>query len=168
MALVVTAAILYIPANTLPIMSTIALGKPVTNTIMGGVITLWNMDSYAIAAIIFIASVCVPFGKLIALVVLCWAARYGKRSGARKVTVLYRVTEYIGRWSMIDVFVVAILVALIQLGDVLSFYPGLAAITFAGVVIITMVAAESFDPRLIWDKAAATTQIAPMGGQTDE
>ena len=98
----------------------------------------------------------VPLGKLIALVVLCWAARYGKSSNARKVASLYRVTEYIGRWSMIDVFVVAILVALIQLGDVLSFYPGLAALTFAGVVIITMIAAESFDPRLIWDETGRT------------
>ena len=74
----------------------------------------------------------------------------------------------ISKWSMADVFVVAILVALIKLGDILSFYPGLAALTFCGVVIITMTAAESFDPRLIWDKAAATTQMGRTGGKTDE
>ena len=154
MALLVTAIILYVPANVLPIMSTTVMGNPVDNTIMGGVITLWKMGSYPIAAIIFVASVFVPLAKLASLTVLCWAAKYG-RSDPKKQAVLYRVTEYIGKWSMIDVFVVAVLVALIKLGDVLSFYPGLAALTFAGVVILTMTAAENFDPRLIWDKAEA-------------
>lgn len=152
MALLVTAIILYVPANVLPIMSTTVMGNPVNNTIMGGVITLWKMGSYPIAAIIFIASVFVPVAKLVSIAVLCWAAKYGS-SDPKKQAVLYRVTELIGKWSMIDVFVVAVLVALIKLGDVLSFYPGLAALTFAGVVILTMTAAENFDPRLIWDKA---------------
>jgi len=152
MALAVTAALLYIPAMTLPIMTTVSLGKPMDSTVIGGVVILWKMGSYPIAAVIFIASVCVPISKLIALTVLCWFARYGSRAYAQQHTVLYRVTELVGRWSMIDVFVVAILVALIKLGDVLSFYPGVAALTFASVVIVTMVAAETFDPRLIWDR----------------
>lgn len=153
MALVVTAALLYIPAMTLPIMTTVTLGRPTDSTVIGGVVILWNMGSYPIAAVIFIASVCVPISKLVALTVLCWIAKYGSRGYARQHTELYRITELVGRWSMIDVFVVAVLVALIKLGDVLAFYPGVAAVTFASVVIITMVAAETFDPRLIWDRS---------------
>jgi len=153
MALVVTATILYIPAMTLPIMRTVSLGAAMDSTVVGGVVILWNMGSYPIAAIIFIASVFVPVGKLIALTVLCWFVTYGKGVSPQQQTALYRITEIVGKWSMIDVFVVAILVALIKLGDVLSFFPGLAALTFASVVIVTMVAAELFDPRLIWDKA---------------
>jgi len=154
MALVATAALLYIPAMTLPIMRTVSLGTPMDSTVVGGVVVLWHMGSYPIAAIIFVASVFVPVGKLIALTVLCWFVTYGKGVTPQQQTVLYRITELVGKWSMIDVFVVSILVALIKLGDVLSFYPGVAALTFACVVIITMVAAELFDPRLIWDKAA--------------
>ena len=153
MALVVTAAVLYIPAMTLPIMRTVSLGTPMDSTVVGGVIVLWNMGSYPIAAIIFFASVFVPVGKLIALCVLCWLVTYGGKLTPAQQTTLYRITEFVGKWSMIDVFVVAILVALIKQGDVLSFYPGFAALTFASVVLITMVAAEQFDPRLIWDKA---------------
>lgn len=153
MALVVTAAILYIPAMTLPIMHTVSLGQPMASTVIGGVIVLWDMGSYPIAAIIFFASVFVPIGKLIALTVLCWYVTYSKGVTPTQQTTLYRITELVGKWSMIDVFVVAILVALIKLGDILSFFPGLAALTFASVVLITMVAAEQFDPRLIWDKS---------------
>ena len=153
MALVVTAAILYIPAMTLPIMRTVSLGTPTDSTVVGGVVVLWKMGSYPIAMIIFIASVFVPVGKLVALTVLCWFVTYGKGVTPKQQTMLYRVTEFVGKWSMIDVFVVTILVALIKLGDLLSFYPGAAALTFAAVVITTMVAAELFDPRLIWDKA---------------
>lgn len=153
MALVLTAAILYIPAMTLPIMQTVSLGTPVDSTVIGGVIVLWNMGSYPIAIIIFVASVLVPLGKLAALTILCWFVTYGRSVTPHQQTTLYRITEFVGKWSMIDVFVVAVLVALIKLGDVLSFYPGLAALTFACVVITTMIAAEMFDPRLIWDKA---------------
>jgi paraquat-inducible protein A len=152
MALVLTAALLYIPAMTLPIMTTVNLGEATDSTVVGGVVILWRMGSYAIAGVIFIASVCVPIGKLIVLSLLCWMARYGPAGYARQHTVLYRLTELVGRWSMIDVFVVAILVALIKLGDVLSFYPGLAALAFTVVVIVTMLAAETFDPRLLWDR----------------
>ena len=153
MALVVTASILYIPAMTLPIMRTVSLGTPMDSTVIGGVVVLWQMGSYPIAAVIFIASVFVPVGKLIALSVLCGYVTWGKPFTAKQQTTLYRITELVGKWSMIDVFVVSILVALIKLGDILSFYPGLAAVTFCSVVIITMIAAELFDPRLIWDKA---------------
>ena len=152
MALVITAAILYVPANVLPIMTTEQLGRATDSTIIGGVVLLWHHGSYPIAAVIFIASVMVPLSKLIGLTVLCWSVARHQPTLPRERTVMYRVTEFVGRWSMIDVFVVAILVALIQLGSLLSIYPGSAALAFCGVVIVTMIAAESFDPRLIWDR----------------
>ena len=151
-ALGVTAAILYIPANVLPIMTTEQLGRTIDSTILGGVVLLWHHGSYPIAAVIFIASVMVPMSKMFALGALCWSVLIGHQGRPRERAVLYRVTEFVGRWSMVDVFVVAILVALIQLGGLLVILPGAAALAFCGVVIITMLAAESFDPRLIWDR----------------
>ena len=151
-ALVVTASILYIPANLLPIMTTDQLGTATNSTILGGVVLLWSMGSYPVAAVIFIASVLVPLGKLISLVALCWTVQRRHMTHARERTALYRVTEFVGRWSMVDVFVVAILVALIQLGGLMAIRPGAAALAFSCVVMVTMVAAESFDPRLIWDR----------------
>ncbi len=150
-ALLITAAILYIPANVLPIMYTEQLGNTIPSTIMGGVILLWHHKSYPIAAVIFIASVMVPMGKLFSVGYLLWSVRAGRTSSKQQRTTLYRMTEFVGRWSMIDVFVVSILVALIHLSGVIIIRPGAAAVSFAGVVIITMIAAEAFDPRLIWD-----------------
>ncbi len=150
-ALTLVAMILYIPANVLPITNTIYLGSPTPSTIIGGVFTLWGMGSYGIAAVIFIASVCVPVFKLIILLYLCYIVRRGRITNPHQSAFLYRLTELIGRWSMIDVFVVAVLVALVNLGNIISFYPGAAALSFAAVVIVTMLAAEQFDPRLIWD-----------------
>ncbi len=152
MALVVTAALLYIPANVLPIMTTAQFGRPIDSTILGGVVILVHHGSYAIAGVIFLASVMVPISKLIALCVLCWTVHRGAAKTPKERTQLYRITEFIGKWSMTDVFVVAILVALIQMGGLLRITAGPAAIAFGGVVIVTMIAAESFDPRLIWDR----------------
>lgn len=159
-ALVMTASILYIPANVLPIMTTDQLGTSIDSTILGGVVLLVHHGSYPIAAVIFIASVMVPLGKLIMLSLLCWSVSRGEPARARERTVAYRVTEFVGRWSMIDVFVVAILVALIQLGGLLVIRPGGAALAFCGVVIITMIAAENFDPRLIWDRLGGAENAA--------
>ncbi len=155
LALLVTASILYIPANVLPIMYTDYLGRTTESTIIGGVIALIDMGSIPIAAVIFIASVMVPLGKLLTLFYLCWSVGYRKPGSERQRTVLYRMTEFIGKWSMIDVFVVAVLVALVHLTGLLVFRPGPAALTFAGVVVVTMIAAESFDPRVIWDNKEA-------------
>ena len=151
-ALVLTAAMLYIPANVLPIMTTMQLGQSIESTILGGVVLLIHHGSYAIAAIIFIASVMVPVSKLAALSWLCWSVARRHPTSHQERTRLYRATELVGKWSMTDVFVVAILVALIQLGGLLRITAGSAAIAFGGVVIVTMIAAESFDPRLIWDQ----------------
>jgi paraquat-inducible protein A len=151
-ALVVTAMMLYIPANLLPIMTTTQLGTPEDSTIIGGVVLLIHHGSYPIAAVIFIASVIVPSGKLLAICWLCLSVSRGQQTSLEQRTKLYRVTEFVGKWSMTDVFVVAILVALIQIGGLLSITAGPAAIAFGGVVIVTMLAAHSFDPRLIWDQ----------------
>lgn len=151
-ALIATASVLYIPANVLPIMVTTQLGQPEGSTILGGVVLLIHHGSYPIAAIIFIASVLVPLGKLFALSWLCWSVARGPATSQQQRTRLYRVTEFVGKWSMTDVFVVAVLVALIQLGGLLRIDAGVAAVAFGGVVIVTMLAAESFDSRLIWDQ----------------
>lgn len=150
-ALVIAASILYLPANLLPIMTTTTLGQSSSNTILSGVALFWVHGDYPIALIIFIASVAVPVAKLISLTWLCYTVHKGKQNQPRSRARLYRMTEFIGRWSMVDVFVVAVLVALVQLGSVMTITPGPAAIAFAAVVIITMFAAKSFDPRLIWD-----------------
>jgi paraquat-inducible protein A len=152
LALVVTATILYIPANVLPIMTTTMLGTAEDSTILGGVVILIHHGSYPIAAVIFIASVLVPTGKLLSITWLCWSVARRQATSHRQRTRMYRMTEFVGKWSMTDVFVVAILVALIQLGGLLRITAGPAAIAFGGVVVVTMLAAESFDPRLIWDQ----------------
>ncbi|WP_420827733.1 PqiA/YebS family transporter subunit [Halomonas binhaiensis] len=154
-ALLLTAAVLYIPANLYPIMYTTSLGSSDPNTIIGGVIYLASHGSWPVAIVIFVASVLVPIGKMLALAWLCLVAPRapGMRSSTR--TRLYRLTEFIGRWSMVDVFVVAILTALIRAGALMSVSPGPAALAFACVVILTMVAAMCFDPRLLWDEVSS-------------
>ncbi len=152
LALLFTACVLYIPANILPIMVTDQLGQPTPSTIIGGVVLLLNMGSFSIAAVIFFASVMIPSSKLLMMFYLCWSVYRGPPETLRQRTVLYRITEFIGKWSMIDVFVVAILVALINLSNVIVIQAGTAAIAFAAVVIVSMLAAESFDPRLMWDQ----------------
>lgn len=152
-----TAAILYIPANFMPITYTRYLGKETTSTILGGVVTLWEHDSQPIAIVIFVASVLVPLGKMIVLAWLCLSVQIGSRFALTHKTKLYRVTEFVGRWSMIDVYVVGILVALIQLGNIMSVRPGIAVVAFAGMVVATMLAALAFDPRLLWVPANSNT-----------
>ena len=152
-ALMIGAAILYLPANLLPVLDVQSSIKgEQKSTIISGVIQFWQDGDYPVAAIIFTASIMIPILKIISLIWLCLATGHGRRPEA--TTKLYRVTEFIGRWSMVDVFVVAILVGVVQLGSVMTIYPGEGALAFAGVVILTMVAATSFDPRLIWDAAA--------------
>lgn len=164
-ALLVTACVLYIPANVYPIMLSTRLGQTEPKTIIGGVVELINHGSWPIALIIFTASIIVPVVKVLALGWLC--LRVGKSSeiSHRSRSHLYRIIDFIGRWSMVDVFVVAILVALIRAGNLMSINPGPAALAFAMVVILTMLAAISFDPRLIWDKSTeqpTTALKAPL------
>ena len=150
-ALLAAAIVMYIPANIYPIMITTSLGNESPSTIIGGVVELIQMGSWPIALVIFVASVIVPVGKLVALIWLCLVVSRSSELNAHNRTVVYRITEFIGRWSMVDVFVVAILVALIRAGSLLSITPGPAALAFGSVVVLTMLAAMTFDPRLIWD-----------------
>ncbi len=151
-ALSVCSLILYIPANVLPIMHTWVFNQNEPSTILAGVATLWQIGSYPIAIIIFIASIIIPIAKLMVLFWLCYIAKNTKFYNQHQANRLYLITEFIGRWSMIDVFVVTILVALVQLGALMSITPGVGAIFFAGMVITSMLAAIIFDPRLVWDK----------------
>ncbi len=150
-ALTLTAAILYVPANVFPVMTVTSLGRAQADTIMSGVLYLLKHGMWPLAALIFFASVFVPLLKLIAIAFLLTSVQRGWAWRAVDRTRLYRLAEVIGRWSMVDIYVVTILVALVKLGNLASIEAGIGAIFFGGVVVITMLAAESFDPRLIWD-----------------
>ncbi|WP_188129698.1 paraquat-inducible protein A [Roseivivax sediminis] len=145
----------YVPANLYPMLITDTLLHESANTIVGGAVEIASHGSYGIAAIILIASVLIPVGKFLAIAFLAITARHGSRVDPGKRQHLYEIVEFIGRWSMIDVFVVAILSALVQLSSVASIHPGSAALTFALSVIFTMLSAQSFDSRLIWDDVRA-------------
>jgi len=152
-AFLVAAVILYIPANFYPALTVVRLGYRQTSTILGGVQELLDYGMWPLAALVFFASIAVPVLKLVGLSVLLISTQLGMTSRLRDRTVLYRVVDTIGRWSMIDIFMESILVALVQFGMVASVYPGVGAVAFAAVVILTMLAAQSFDPRLMWDNA---------------
>ena len=156
--------VVYIPANIYPMLRTTSFGRTTDNTIIGGVVELINYGSIGVALIVFVASVLIPVGKFIAIGYLALVVRPGQRAGARigrgsglhGRQHLYEVVEFIGRWSMIDVFVVAILAALVQLDFAATISPGIAAVSFSLSVAFTMLAAQSFDPRLIWDAEEGT------------
>jgi len=152
-ALIIAAAICYFPANILPVLTTTALGSIEHDTIIGGVVLLYTTGSWPLALIVLIASVMVPLAKLIALSYLLITVQRGSTRGNRDRSRLYRLVEFIGRWSMLDVFVDTFTVALIQLQPLMSVEPGPGVLFFAAVVVLTMLAAQSFDPRLIWDSS---------------
>jgi paraquat-inducible protein A len=150
-ALLIAAIVCYIPANVLPMMHTGSLFGSQSDTIMSGVIYFWTSGSWYLALIIFFASIMVPMLKMIALVLLLVTAQLHSRWQQQQRARLYRVVEFVGRWSMLDVYVVAVIVALVQLQALATIRPGPGAIAFGAVVVLTMFAAMSFDPRLIWD-----------------
>jgi paraquat-inducible protein A len=154
-ALVMAAAICYVPANLLPIMTVTSLGRAQSDTIMSGVVYFVEHGDWPLAVVIFTASVFVPIAKILILSFLLISVH--RRSAWRPVdrTRLYRLTEAIGRWSMVDIYVVTILVALVRLGNLATIEANAGAVFFGSVVVITMLAAESFDPRLIWDRCEA-------------
>lgn len=151
-ALLITSVVLYIPASIFPIMNTRLLGQDEPSTIIGGVILLWHHGSYPIAIIIFIASVFVPMSKIAVLIWLNYSVQKNINGMLSERIKLYRMAEFIGRWSMVDVFVVIIIVSLVQLGDTMNVLPGYAITAFSGVVILTMLAAMSFNPILIYSR----------------
>jgi len=150
-ALLIAASILYIPANLLPIMTVSTLGQGSPDTIMSGVITLLKHGMVPIAAVVFIASILVPTFKLVGIGLLLYSVQRHQPLSARQRILMYRFIEFIGRWSMLDIFVIAILVAVVNFGRIASVEANLGAVAFATVVILTMLAALTFDPRLIWD-----------------
>ena len=149
-AFLVAAIVLYLPANLLPVMATTYVGNTQADTIMSGVIYLLHHD-WPLALIVFVASILIPVVKIGILAYLLVSVQMHSAARPRDRLRLYRFTEFVGRWSMVDVFVVTILVALVKLGALANIDAGLGAVYFALVVIITIFAAESFDPRLIWD-----------------
>jgi paraquat-inducible protein A len=150
-ALVLAAAICYIPANALPVLTTTALGSTESDTIIGGVIFLYATGSWPLALIVLVASVMIPLGKILALVYLLVSVQRAAVKNKHDSARMYRLVEFIGRWSMLDVFVDAFLVALVQLQPLMSVEPGVGVVFFMAVVVLTMLAALTFDPRLIWD-----------------
>lgn len=152
LALLFTAILFYIPANLFPIMTTTVLGEPKGSTIIGGVVLFLQSGSYFVGIVIFTASILIPLIKMMAIAWLCYCCMSNAQFSAKELTSMYRIVEFIGKWSMIDVFVVALLVALVQLTGLMSIEPGLALRAFALVVILTMLSAHMFDVRLLWDK----------------
>jgi paraquat-inducible protein A len=155
----------YFPANLWPMLETRTLWQSEDATIIGGAVELWQTGNMGIAVVILVASVGIPLGKFFVIAFLALSARRGSRMAAGTRMRLYEIVEYIGRWSMIDVFVVAILASLVQLNVVASIDPGPASLAFALSVIFTMLSAQAFDPRMIWDgieaEAEAESVIAP-------
>ena len=155
MAYLIAAAICYIPANLLPVMTTNTAGGTETDTIMQGVVLLWSPTGWPLSLIVLFASIMIPSAKIVALLYLVFTVKRGSiKNNAQRVR-LYRMVEIIGRWSMVDVFVDTFTVSLIQLQPLMSVEPGPGLLFFAAVVVLTMLAVESFDPRLIWDSAGA-------------
>lgn len=153
-ALLLAAAILYVPANVLPVLDTQALGSTQDDTILSGVVFLWTSGSWPLAVIVFLASIVIPIGKIVALTAVLVAVARRSPRDPRLHTRTYRTVEIIGRWSMLDVFVDTFVVALVQLSPLMSVSPGPGVPYFMAVVVLTMLAARSFDPRLVWDAAA--------------
>ncbi|MDP2698058.1 paraquat-inducible protein A [Thalassospira sp.] len=157
-ALLLAAMVFYIPANVFPIMTVTLLGRAEADTILTGVGSLIAAGEWPIAIVVFVASIVVPVFKIAVLAWVYLATGFGQTRALRDRTTIYRVTELIGRWSMIDVFMVSILAALVKLGNIATVEPGFGAVAFCAVVILTMLSAMAFDPRLIWDRAGMLQQ----------
>ncbi len=151
-AFLISAFIMYIPANTEAIMITGTLGQQSSDTILSGILYFLAHGDWPLALVIFSASVLLPLLKIIAIAYLLISVQRGNNYRQKQKTRLYLIAEIMGRWSMVDVFVVALLAALIQMGELSSIEPGPAGMAFASMVILTMFSAMAFDPKLIWDQ----------------
>lgn len=157
-ALLLSAMILFVPANVLPIMKVYFLGAPEESTIMDGIIYFFQHGSYGIGFIIFAASVLVPVFKMIGLGILLLSVQFKQLNGLKKKTKMYHFIEFVGRWSMLDIFVIALMAILVNFGDFTSIFPSTASTYFCTVVILTMLAATTFDSRLLWDTLDKTKE----------
>jgi paraquat-inducible protein A len=152
-AWLLAATALYVPANLLPVTDTTSIAGTQIDTIFSGIVYLWDEGSWVLAIIVFIASIVVPVAKLLVLSTLLVSVQLGAARHTMLRTQAYRVLEIIGRWSMLDIFVVTLLAALVQVESLAELRPGPGAMAFGAVVVLTMLATRSFDPRLIWDEA---------------
>lgn len=150
-ALTITGALLLIPANILPVMTVIYLGSGDPSTIIGGTLELYHNGLWGIALIVFVASIAVPVMKLVGLVILCLIVQLRLNVAPRQAMRIYRLVSAIGRWSLLDLFMISILVALVDMGAIAEVAAGAGSTAFATVVVVTMFAVRAFDPRLIWD-----------------
>jgi paraquat-inducible protein A len=150
-AYLIAAIVLYIPANLLPVMNTSSLFGAEKDTIMSGVVYLWTSGSWPLAILVFIASITVPMLKIIAMIFLVTTAQFRSNWQPEQRARIYRVVELVGRWSMLDIYVITVMVALVQFSALATITAGPGAIAFGAVVVLTMFSAMSFDPRLIWD-----------------
>jgi paraquat-inducible protein A len=166
-AFMAAAAALYIPANLFPIMTLYEPGYVTSHTIISGMISFYEQGSYPIALVILVASILIPMLKMISLTWLCLAASGKLHPSPRFLGKIYWFTELLGRWSMVDIFVVGILVALVQFGKASNVVPEVGAVAFAGVVVLTMFAAMCFDPRLLWDRLEALGVDSPKLENSD-
>lgn len=149
-AFLLTALALYVPANLLPVMSTNSFLGTESHTLVGGILELWHTGSWELALIVFIASIAVPLLKVAALGLLAWTAQRRSTWRQRERAALYRLVETVGHWSMLDVFVVVLLVGMVRFGVIANVEPEAGLLAFGGVVVATMLASSAFDPRLIW------------------
>ncbi len=154
-AYLIAAAICYVPANVLPVLTTKTAAGPESDTIMQGVVLLWSPTGWPLSLIVLFASIMIPSAKILAMAFLLITVQRGSVENNEQRGRLYRVVEFIGRWSMVDVFVDAFTAALVQLQPLMSVAPAPGLVFFAAVVVLTMLAVESFDPRLIWDSASS-------------
>lgn len=150
-ALLITSVLLFIPANSMTIMNIAYFGKDDPSTIMGGVIILLQLGSYAVAFVVFVASVIVPLFKMIGILMILLSLKYSINITDVQRIRMFRFIEFIGRWSMLDIFVISILAALVNISGLAVITPGPAATAFGSVVVLTMLAANTFDTRLLWD-----------------
>jgi paraquat-inducible protein A len=149
-AFALAAAVMLIPANALPILSTEMPGQSRTDTIFSGIVGLCEDGSWAVAAIVFTASILVPLLKLVGISLLLWSLRHPPARHRRRLTRLYATLDFIGRWSMLDVFLVAFLCGAVQFGGLAQVRPRMGAVAFAAAVVLTMLATDAFDPRALW------------------
>jgi len=160
-AWLLAAAVLYVPANLLPVTATSSLAGSQVDTIFSGIVYLWIEGSWGLAIIVFVASILVPVAKLLVLSTLLVSVQSGSRSHRAARTQAWRALEVVGRWSMLDIFVVAMLAALVQVENLAELRPGPGAMAFGAVVVLTMLATRAFDPRLIWDEPVAPGGTSP-------
>jgi paraquat-inducible protein A len=159
-AFLIAAAICYVPANVLPVLTTVTAAGRESDTILQGVVLLWSPTGWPLSLIVLFASIMIPSAKILALAYLLVTVQRGSLENNAQRIRLYRTVEFIGRWSMVDVFVDAFTVSLVQLQPLMSVEPGPGLFFFAAVVVLTMLAVESFDPRLIWDAASARDAVS--------